>query len=142
MLCSSCIPLFQPYTGLRSCLLLVFRATVAIADVAIVFYLQRKDEEEERIKSAAKRAQDEAARSTSSVDISVSEDVLETIRKAEEEREKARDKKRGEGGEDKPKFTSEIVSLFAWLTAFGLMPAVHAGLTSQPFIDALLCHLV
>lgn len=74
--------------------------------------LQRKDEEEERVKSAAKRAQDEAARSASSVDISVNEDVLETIRKAEEERKKAREKAGidGKPGEDKPKFNSEIVS--------------------------------
>jgi hypothetical protein len=74
--------------------------------------VQRKDDEEERIKSAAKRARDEAARSASSVDITVNDDVMETIRKAEEAREKERSRRDGkaEGGEDKPKFTSEIVS--------------------------------
>jgi hypothetical protein len=74
--------------------------------------LQRKDEEEERIKSAAKRAQDEAARSTSSVDITVNDDVMETIRKAEEAREKERARRDGkaDGSDEKPKFNSEIVS--------------------------------
>lgn len=75
--------------------------------------MQRKDEEEERIKSAAKRAQDEAARSTSStssVDISFSDDVMEKIRQAEDERAKA-SKEQSSSNEDKAKANSEIVSV-------------------------------
>jgi hypothetical protein len=80
--------------------------------IATVPYVQRKDDEEERVKSAAKRAQDEAARSTSSVDLSVNDDVLETIRKAEEARDKERARRDGKAdssSDDKPKFNSEIV---------------------------------
>ena len=64
------------------------------------------------MKSAAKRAQDEALRSTSSVDLSVNDDVLETIRKAEEARDKERARRDGKAdssNDDKPRFNSEIV---------------------------------
>lgn len=83
-----------------------------VSDGGEVPSLQRKDDEEERVKSAAKRAQDEASRSTSSVDLSVNDDVLETIRKAEEARDKERARRDGKAdssSDDKPRFNSEIV---------------------------------
>jgi hypothetical protein len=95
---------------------------------------QRKDDEEERVKSAAKRAQDEAARSTSSVDLSVNDDVLETIRKAEEARDKERARRDGKpdsSSDDKPKFNSEIVSCASHSTCSHLAH-VAAALHCRP----------
>ena len=49
---------------------------------------QKKDDDEEAAKSAKKWASDAASRSTSSIDVSVNSDVLEKMRKADDERAK------------------------------------------------------